>query len=1032
MLTPSTDSQWQESRFFSSPRDSSGPAGQSSPVFRANQQQRNRQKLVERDRKKQEAIVHRSNPTEARDRVPRYKSAQTVQGIILVSTHELPDRLRNVFPFPVFNAVQSRCYDSIFNTDDNFVLSSPTGSGKTAVFELAICRAIKQFKNEEFKVVYQAPTKALCSERKEDWTNKFRHLDCKCEELTGDSDHWQMKNVQEATIIVTTPEKWDSITRKWKDHMKLMKMIKLFLIDEVHILREDRGATLEAIVSRTKSVDSSVRFIAVSATVPNVEDIAEWLGRSSNRSREPALLEKFGEEFRPVKLQKHVIGYDMKSSNEFAFSKFLDKNRYSQRKPIMVFCFTRRSCEETAKALASWWAGSGLNNRHWDGPKEVVKSKLQGLRDCLTSGVAYHHAGLDLDDRRAVAKGYMNGNINVICCTSTLAVGINLPCHFVVLKGTASYSNNVIRDYSDIEVMQMLGRAGRPQFDDSAVAVIMCRPGQVGRYQKMVSGQEILESCLHRNLIEHLNAEVGLGTITDIASAKRWLTGTFLYVRLKKNPTYYKLKDGARINNLDELLDEILSKDIQQLQELGLVETEPRYKATEYGDAMARYYVLFDTMKSILQLPTKAKVSDILSAIAQASEFREIRFRSGEKQFYKAVNKLPLIRFPIPVNLDMPAHKVSLIIQSILGAIDTQSLPDNKLHAHQFTVDKAIIFQNVRRMIRCVVDCKLHIDDSISARNALAFSRSLAAEVWDDSPNILKQLDGVGNVAVRKLVNGGIKDFETLDQTPAHRIEMIMSRNPPYGQRMLDKAKLFPKLRVCLQMNGAPSIKRGEGASINVRAEIGFMNDIVPATFNRQSVFICFLAETSDGQKIHFCRISAKHLDAGKDVLFCANLTSTTQMIFAHVMCDEQAGTLRTASLKPTLPAHAFHLVEKKSDQRDIRGMMQSQEAEKKSNNLFPNEVPAEELDDADFDWDDFDAAAAAVNDFQDIDDLIAEGPEKRSQQQKVSFFAAPDTSEPKEPKKLPSGKWECNHPCKDKAKCRHLCCKEGVDKPPK
>jgi ATP-dependent DNA helicase HFM1/MER3 len=134
-----------------------------------------------------------------------------------------------------------------------------------------------------------------------------------------------MKNVQEATIIVTTPEKWDSITRKWKDHMKLMKMIKLFLIDEVHILREDRGATLEAIVSRTKSVGSSVRFIALSATVPNVGDIAEWLGRSPSHSHEPAVLQKFGEEFRPVKLQRHVIGYGMKQSNEWAFNKFLDK-----------------------------------------------------------------------------------------------------------------------------------------------------------------------------------------------------------------------------------------------------------------------------------------------------------------------------------------------------------------------------------------------------------------------------------------------------------------------------------------------------------------------------------------------------------------------------------------------------------------------------------------------------------------------------------------------------------------------------------
>ena len=239
----------------------------------------------------------------------------TVQGISLVSRNKLSDRLRTIFPFPLFNAVQSKCFQIAFDSDENIVLSAPTGSGKTVVMELAICRLIRDTHGTDFKIVYQAPTKALCAERCQDWQTKFAPLDLQCAELTGDTDAGQIRKAQAADIIVTTPEKWDSITRRWKDHAKLMQMIKLFLIDEVHILKESRGATLEAVVSRMKSTGSSVRFIALSATVPNSEDVATWLGRDSAHPNLPAHCQKFGEEFRPVQLKKFVYGYPVRSNN---------------------------------------------------------------------------------------------------------------------------------------------------------------------------------------------------------------------------------------------------------------------------------------------------------------------------------------------------------------------------------------------------------------------------------------------------------------------------------------------------------------------------------------------------------------------------------------------------------------------------------------------------------------------------------------------------------------------------------------------
>lgn len=186
--------------------------------------------------------------------------------------------------------------------------------------ELAICRLVNNLKDGLFKVVYQAPTRSLCTERFRDWTAKLTSLGLQCAELTGDTDYSQLRSIQSASIIITTPEKWDSMTRKWRDHARLMQLVKLFLIDEVHVLNEGRGAVLEAVVSRMKSVGSNVRFIALSATIPNSEDIATWLGKDATLQHLPAHRELFGEEFRPVKLQKFVYGYQS-NRNDFAFDR---------------------------------------------------------------------------------------------------------------------------------------------------------------------------------------------------------------------------------------------------------------------------------------------------------------------------------------------------------------------------------------------------------------------------------------------------------------------------------------------------------------------------------------------------------------------------------------------------------------------------------------------------------------------------------------------------------------------------------------
>jgi ATP-dependent DNA helicase HFM1/MER3 len=189
-----------------------------------------------------------------------------------------------------------------------------------------------------------------------------------------------------------------------------------------------------------------------------------------------------------------------------------------------------------------------------------------------------------------------------------------------------------------------------------------------------------------------------------------------------------------------------------------------------------------------------------LSALSQASEFKDIRFRSGEKSLYKSINQSPSIRFPIPVNLSLPPHKVSLLIQSVLGAADIVWDKETSKHRNQYSMEVAAVFKHVHRLMRCIIDCQISLGDSVAIQNALLLQRSLSARAWDDGPLQMKQIQDIGVVAVRKLVNAGIRTVEELEFAEPHRLETILGRNPPFGLKLLDRLKSFPKLRVSVHV----------------------------------------------------------------------------------------------------------------------------------------------------------------------------------------------------------------------------------------
>ncbi|KAL4748279.1 hypothetical protein BDW72DRAFT_214860 [Aspergillus terricola var. indicus] len=1004
-------------------RDASSPlarTGRTDGVFRNRDLEMQKMTRIFNPQPTEREIQHfqsSTNPAASHDLTEPLRDIPTLnRGVMLLSVRGLPDNYRPLFNFPVFNAVQSKCFHTVYKSDDNMVIAAPTGSGKTVIMELAICRLLNFGKNQQFKVVYQAPTKSLCSERFRDWNQKFHSLGLQCAELTGDTDHSQLGNVQNSQIIITTPEKWDSMTRKWKDHIRLMQPVKLFLIDEVHTLKEARGATLEAVVSRMKSNGSNVRFVALSATIPNSEDIATWLGRNATSQHVPAHREHFGEEFRPVKLQKFVYGYNF-SGNNFAFDKLLNSKlsnvigTHSAKKPIMIFCWTRNSTVSTAKELARLWSMSSHSARMWKGPNKPLPFKHADLKVTTAAGVAFHHAGLEPEDRHLVENGYLQGKINVIC-----------------------YGCG--QEYSDLEVMQMLGRAGRPQFDDSATAVILTRKERVSHYERLVSGSESLESCLHLNLIEHLNAEIGLGNVNSIESAASWLAGTFLFVRLRRNPTHYKLKEGANRNDADEMLRHICEKDIKLLQEHGLVDTKS-LKSTPLGDAMSRYSVRYETMKTLIMMKPKSDIAQILAIISQAEEFRDIRLKAGEKLFYKEINRSNDICFPIKEDIVLPAHKISLLIQSELGAVELPSGEQFQKHRFTFQQEKSIVFGHVNRVIRCIIDCQVHFEDSVTLCNALELARSLAARVWDHSPLQMKQIKKINAAAVRKLVAHGINSIVTLEESKPHLIDIALSKSQAFGMSLQKPLADFPKLRVSVKMMGK-DIQPGRSVRVNLKAEIAFMNEKCPIFFQGRPVYVCFVAETSDGRLIDFRRTnpSATELQKNHEIPLSAELKHQDEGITCHVMCEEIGQDFHNGEV-----LRNANRTEKKSTGKNNLGRLTTDEL------LFGEWLDSGILDD----WDD-----------KDVDSKLQEQPNPTIPQKKASedseklcdnWGEDAGESEPcesvsaatlqerasKNKGNIQNAKIRhCEIPMTSfnarakQSRCKHICCREGLSSPSK
>jgi pre-mRNA-splicing helicase BRR2 len=323
--------------------------------------------------------------------------------------------------------------------------------------------------------------------------------------------------------------------------------------------------------------------------------------------------------------------------NEITYEKCLNEAGKNQ---VMVFVHSRKETAKTAKAIRDlaieretipqFLRQDSASREILAAEAETVKSR--DLQELLPYGFAIHHAGMTRADRTLVEELFADGHIQVLVSTATLAWGVNLPAHTVIIKGTQVYSPDKGRwvELSPQDVLQMLGRAGRPQYDTMGEGIIITTHQELQFYLSLLNTQLPIESQLVSKLPDTLNAEIVLGTIRNRDDAINWLSYTYLYVRMLRDPQIYGISQEEKEEDpyLDQKRMDIIHSAAMLLDKAQLIKYDKktgRFQVTELGRIASHYYITHKSMSTYNQhLKPSIGMIELFRVFSLSEEFKFI------------------------------------------------------------------------------------------------------------------------------------------------------------------------------------------------------------------------------------------------------------------------------------------------------------------------------------------------------------------------------------------------------------------------
>ena len=529
--------------------------------------------------------------------------------------------INSAYPYiEEFNPAQKAVIESGYLEDkSNYIICIPTASGKTILGVLPALKTIL----DGGKAVYAAPLLSIQNE--------------KVKEFKAFEDHGISvgKHPASSDLSVMVFESFDALTRfSWNT----LRDVDTLIIDEFHMIGEfSRGPTLEAAITRAKIINPSMRIIALSATLRNIEEIEGWL--------EGKCVEH---DYRPVPLHKEVLDAEMfntKNKND-VIVKVLEKS-IKDSSQALAFVSTRRFTESLA-TYVSKKIDKKINVKQRESFKEVAEKildvpKRKGslptttclkLAESIEHGVAFHHAGLFNEQKEIIEDEFRNGNILMITATPSLMYGVNLPSKTVVIRDNTRWTAQGPQPIPVFDYEQMSGRAGRPQYDDVGYSYLIAKTMDEAMNLEAyyIDGEiELTNSKLVDNkdaILKQIIAQIASTLSKNLDELTEFFSKTLYGYQMANNPSMAMFAADSIRFELENSLEFLLQNGIIRATPEGL-------KTTDFGSLIAKSNYSVETavkIKEYISGITQINVNEFIYALCETPDVPLISFKGRKSK----------------------------------------------------------------------------------------------------------------------------------------------------------------------------------------------------------------------------------------------------------------------------------------------------------------------------------------------------------------------------------------------------------------
>lgn len=536
-------------------------------------------------------------------------------------SNDIKTIINTAYPYiKEFNPTQKAVIESGYLEDkSNYIISIPTASGKTV---LGILPALKTILNGG-KAIYAAPLLSIQNEKVKEF-KAFEEHGIKVGKHPSNSD-----------LSVMVFESFDALTRfSWN----VLREVDTLIIDEFHMIGEySRGPTLESAITRAKIINPSLRIIALSATLKNIDEIEQWLdGKTVEHN------------YRPVPLNKEVLDAEMfntKNKND-VIVKIVEK-AIEDNSQALSFVSTRRFTESLATYVAKKIDKKTTKEQKQkfkqvaDKLLEVPKKKgslptttCLKLAEAAEKGVVFHHAGLFNEQKEIIEDEFRKGNILMITATPSLMYGVNLPSKYVVIRDHTRWTSNGPASIPVFDYEQMSGRAGRPQYDDVGYSYLVAKTMDEAfdLEARYVNGEiELTNSKLIDNkdaIYKQIIAQIASSLSKNLDDLNDFFGKTLYGFQMKNNPSMSMFAQDSLNWELESALEFLLQNGIIRATPEGL-------KTTDFGNLIAKSNYAVETavkIKEYVSTMEKLNPAEMIYALAETPDLPLISFKGRKSK----------------------------------------------------------------------------------------------------------------------------------------------------------------------------------------------------------------------------------------------------------------------------------------------------------------------------------------------------------------------------------------------------------------